>query len=57
MPIIAVIIPNGDWRTAVTQVGPIKFLLGDFLGTLVDFIVIALIVFLLMKQISKTGFK
>ena len=57
MPIIAVIIPNGDWRTTVTLVGPIKFLLGDFVGTLVDFVVIALIVFLLMKQLSKTGLK
>ncbi|MCX6649287.1 MAG: MscL family protein [Candidatus Bathyarchaeota archaeon] len=57
MPIIGVVVPNGDWRTTVTQVGPIKFLLGDFLGTLVDFIVIALIVFMLMKQISKTGLK
>ncbi|MDO9323728.1 MAG: MscL family protein, partial [Methanoregula sp.] len=29
MPIIAVIIPGGNWREAVFQVGPIKFLLGD----------------------------
>lgn len=57
MPIIAVIIPNGEWRTAVTLVGPIKFLFGDFLGTLVDFVIIALIIFLVMKQISKTGLK
>jgi large conductance mechanosensitive channel len=57
MPIIAVIIPNGEWRTAVTLVGPIKFLFGDFLGVLVDFVIIALVVFLVMKQISKTGLK
>jgi large conductance mechanosensitive channel len=57
MPIIAVVIPNGEWRTAVTLVGPIKFLFGDFLGTLVDFVIIALVVFLVMKQISKTGLK
>lgn len=57
MPIIAVVIPNGDWRTAVTLVGPVKFLFGDFLGTLVDFVVIALVVFLVMKQISKSSLK
>lgn len=57
MPIIAVVIPNGEWRTAVTLVGPIKFLFGDFLGVLVDFVIIALVVFLVMKQISKTGLK
>jgi len=57
MPIVAVVIPGGEWRTIVTQVGPIQFLFGDFIGALVDFIIIALIVFLLMKQISKTALK
>jgi large conductance mechanosensitive channel len=57
MPIIAVIIPGGDWRTTVFQVGPIKFLLGDFAGALIDFIIIALVVFLLSKQLAKTKLK
>lgn len=57
MPIIAVIIPGGDWRASVLQVGPIKFLLGDFVGALIDFIIIALVVFWLSKQLSKTKFK
>jgi large conductance mechanosensitive channel len=57
MPVIAVIIPGGEWRTTVFTVGPIKFLLGDFVGTLIDFIIIALIVFILMKQLAKTGLK
>ncbi len=57
MPIIAVIIPGGEWRTAVFQVGPIKFLLGDFAGALIDFIIIALVVFWLSKQLSKTKLK
>jgi large conductance mechanosensitive channel len=57
MPIIAVIVPGGDWRTTVFQVGPIKFLLGDFAGALIDFIIIALVVFLLSKQLAKTKLK
>lgn len=57
MPIIAVVIPGGEWRTAVFQVGPIKFLLGDFAGALIDFIIIALVVFWLSKQLSKTKLK
>ena len=57
MPIIAVIVPGGEWRTAVFQVGSIKFLLGDFAGSLIDFIIIALVVFLLSKQLAKTKFK
>ena len=57
MPIVAVLIPGGDWRTTVFQAGPIKFLLGDFVGALIDFIIIAFVVFLLSKQLSKTKLK
>jgi large conductance mechanosensitive channel len=57
MPVVAVIIPGGEWRTTVFQVGPIKFLLGDFAGALIDFVIIALVVFLLSKKLSKTKLK
>jgi len=53
MPIIAVIIPGGNWREAVFQAGPIKFLLGDFLGAIIDFIIIALVIFIIVKYIMK----
>jgi large conductance mechanosensitive channel len=53
MPIIAVIIPGGDWRTAVLNVGPIKFLAGDFVGALIDFFIIALVIFIIVKYIMK----
>jgi large conductance mechanosensitive channel len=39
------------------SVGPVKFLLGDLAGALIDFIIIALVVFLLSKQLSKTKLK
>jgi len=57
MPIIAVIVPGGEWRTTTFVVGPVKFLLGDFAGALIDFIIIALVVFMLSKQLSKTKLK
>jgi large conductance mechanosensitive channel len=57
MPIISVLIPGGAWRTTVFYVGPIMFLLGDFAGALINFIIIALVVFLLSKQLSKTKLK
>ncbi len=57
MPVIAVIIPGGEWRTAIFLVGPIKFLIGDFVGVLIDFLIIALVVFLLSKQLAKTKLK
>jgi large conductance mechanosensitive channel len=57
MPIIGVLIPGGEWRTTVFYVGPIKFLLGDFAGALINFIIIALVVFLIARQLSKTKLK
>lgn len=53
MPIVAVLIPGGDWRTQVLQVGPIKFLLGDFVGAVIDFLIIALVVFIIVKFMMK----
>jgi len=53
MPIVAVIMPQGDWRTIVFPVGPIKFLLGDFVGAVIDFLIIALVVFLTVKYVMK----
>jgi large conductance mechanosensitive channel len=53
MPIIAVVVPGGDWETAVVQVGPVKFAMGDFIAVLIDFIIIALVVFLIVKFVMK----
>ncbi len=53
MPIIAVIIPGGDWKTSVLQVGPIKFLVGDFVGAVIDFVTVALVIFIIVKFIMK----
>ena len=53
MPIIAVIIPGGDWRSSILTIGPIKFLVGDFVGALIDFIIIALVIFLVVKYVMK----
>jgi large conductance mechanosensitive channel len=53
MPIIAVIIPGGNWREAVFPIGPIKFLLGDFVGAIIDFIIIALVIFIIVKYIMR----
>ena len=53
MPIIAVLTPGGDWKTAVLDVGPVKFLVGDFVGAVIDFIIVALVIFLIVKLIMK----
>lgn len=53
MPIIGALIPGGDWRAASLQAGPVKFLVGDFVGALIDFVIIALVIFLIVKNIVK----
>ena len=53
MPLVGAIIPGGDWRLAVFQLGPVKFLIGDFIGALIDFIIVAVVVFLMVKFIMK----
>ena len=53
MPIIAAVLPNGDWRAFVLQAGPAKLLVGDFAGALIDFAIIALVIFALVKCVVK----
>ena len=53
MPIVAVLMPKGDWRTSEFLLGPIKFLFGDLLGAIIDFVIIALVVFIVVKYIMK----
>jgi large conductance mechanosensitive channel len=53
MPIIAVLIPGGDWKTSVLDVGPVKFLVGDFVGAVIDFVIVALVIFIIVKMIMK----
>jgi large conductance mechanosensitive channel len=53
MPIIGAIIPGGSWREAIINAGPIAFLIGDFIGAIIDFVIIALVVFLVVKYMMK----
>lgn len=53
MPVISVLIPGGDWRLATLEIGPAKLLVGDFAGALIDFLIIALVVFMLVKYAVK----
>jgi len=53
MPIIAVIVPGGDWRASVLDIGPVQFMIGDFVGNLIDFAIVALVIFIIVKFIMK----
>lgn len=50
MPLINPAIPGGDWRAI--EVGPgVK--LGVFMGTVLDFIIIAFVIFMMVKTINR----
>jgi len=57
MPIILFFVPGGNWRDATIAIGPVVLALGHFVGALMDYLIIALIVFFLMRQIKKTNIK
>src|ERR1043166_4648981 len=53
MPVVTFFIPGGAWRSTTLDIGPFHFLLGPFFGALIDFLIVALIVFYFAKTILK----
>ena len=63
MPIIGMVLPAGDWReakyvlssstNAAGEVSESAILYGQFAGAVLDFLIISLVVFLIVKQLVK----
>ena len=53
MPIIAPLIPGGGWETATLVLGPVILSWGAFLAALINFVIIAFVVFLIAKKFMK----
>jgi large conductance mechanosensitive channel len=53
MPIVTFAVPAGAWRTAVWDIGSVRLSIGDFLGAIVDFLVIGFIVWRISKAFIK----
>lgn len=53
MPIIAVLIPGGEWKTATWSVGDVKFLVGDFASVLLNFVIIGFVAWRIAKLFIK----
>ena len=60
MPIPGAIIPGGDWRKGMITI-PVghgmNFGIGDFIGAIIDFSIIALVIFMIAKFGRKAGVK
>ena len=57
MPVITFFIPGGAWREATLTVGPVVMMIGSFVGNVLDFLIIAIVVFMIMKQLEKSPVK
>lgn len=60
MPIPAAFISEGDWRKAIVKVSVghgISFAIGDFVGVIIDFMIVAGVVFIIAKYGRKIGLK
>jgi large conductance mechanosensitive channel len=60
MPIPGAFIEGGDWRKATVTVpigNGMNFGIGDFVGVVIDFFIIALVIFVIAKFGRKAGLK
>jgi large conductance mechanosensitive channel len=56
MPVPGALIPGGDWRKAVVSlpVGQgMNFAVGDLVGVIIDFLIVAVVVFFIAKYAGK----
>ena len=60
MPIPGALIPGGDWRKAVATLpvgNGMNFAVGDFIGVIIDFLIVAAVIFIIAKYAGKMGLK
>ncbi len=62
MPIVALVMPSGDWRasglvlrSAVDPKDNVVLKYGDFLGVTIDFLIVALVLFVLVSMVVKAA--
>jgi large conductance mechanosensitive channel len=53
MPIITPFIPGGAWQTATFSIWKIQISWGPFLAAVINFVIIALVVFMIAKKVLK----
>ena len=60
MPIPGALIPGGDWRKALVSIpvgNGMNFAVGDFVGVIIDFLIVAAVIFVIAKYAGKMGLK
>jgi large conductance mechanosensitive channel len=53
MPIVAVLLPSGEWQKVTWQVGPVQFGVGNFIAALLNFLIIGFVAWRIAKVFMK----
>jgi large conductance mechanosensitive channel len=53
MPIVAAALPGGEWQKATLDLGPIKFGVGNFFATLLNFLIVGFVAWRIAKALIK----
>ena len=53
MPVVSPLFSSDSWREATLTFGPVHIVYGAFLGELINFLILALIVFIIAKKLLK----
>lgn len=53
MPIVTPFVPGGEWQSATWTLGPVVIGWGAFLAAIINFVIIALVVFLIAKKVMR----
>lgn len=53
MPLVEFFLPQGGWEAWTATVAGIEFMVGSFLAALIDFLIIALLIFVFVRYILR----
>jgi len=53
MPVVGLVTPQGSWQSWAIKLGGSEFRLGLLISSFLDFLIIALVVFVVLKKILK----
>lgn len=53
MPIVGALTPSGDWRQLTLPIGNVRLQVGTVMGSFVDFVIVAALVFMVAKKILR----
>ena len=53
MPVVSAVTPSGNWRSYTLDVGPVSFHIGDFIGALIDFMIVAFVMWRISKALIR----